>query len=188
MNHWIAGIQKLIDFRRNLGQPIDHHFLPGLSREYLQEQIADYPFYFPEEFIELYTWHNGTHDQDFLIFRDMAWLSFENAISEYGLNLEYFWSVFKDSEINLDPMKMFPFAAFEGSCLYLSYPGQAMCETASLPIIATGEGVLDPYFTSFESMLATVEAWFTVGQHTEYGCEVEESLEHEIWQTYNSDL
>ncbi|MCU0526858.1 MAG: hypothetical protein MUF72_18775 [Elainella sp. Prado103] len=188
MNNLIARIQKLIDFRREIGQPIDHHFLPGLSREYLQEKVSQYSFYFPAELIDLYAWHNGTNEQDFLIFRDMAWLSFENSVSEYELNLEYFWSVFNSSDINLEPARMFPFAGFEGFCLYLSYPGQAMCPNLGLPIIATGKGVLDPYFTSLDSMLDTVEEWFTVGQHSEYGCTVEETLERQIWRKYNSEV
>lgn len=188
MNNLIARIQKLIDFRREIGQPIEHYFLPGLDRGYLQEKVSEYSFYFPEELVDLYAWHNGTNDEDFLIFRDMAWLSFENSISEYELNLEYFWSVFDSSDINLELVKMFPFAAFEGFFLYLSYPGQAMCPNVELPIIATGKGVLDPYFTSFDSMLNTVEEWFAVGQHNEYGCEVEEKLEREIWRKHNSEV
>jgi hypothetical protein len=190
MSNLVARIQKLIDCRRAVGQPIDHHFLPGLSRDYLQEKISQYPFYFPEELIALYTWHNGTQDENFLIFRDMAWLSLDNAIHEYEQNLEYFWSIMDGYGIldNIEYRRMFPFAAFEGSCLYLSYPGQAMCPHVELPIIATGEGVLAPYFTSVESMLTTVEEWFSVGQHSDYGCEVEAELEREIWQKHNPEV
>ncbi|NJL49547.1 MAG: hypothetical protein HC929_21585 [Leptolyngbyaceae cyanobacterium SM2_5_2] len=105
MNNLIARIQKLIDFRREIGQPIDQHFLPGLSRDYLQEKVSEYSFYFPQELIDLYSWHNGTREQDFLIFRDTAWLSFENSVSEYELNLEYFWSAFNGSDLDLEPEK-----------------------------------------------------------------------------------
>jgi hypothetical protein len=188
MNNLISRIQNLIDFRSEIGQPIEQHFLPGLSREYLQEQVAQYPFYFPEEFIELYTWHNGTNDEDFLMFRDMAWLSFENSLSEYDLMLEHFWSVCDQSEIKLQPEQMFPFAAFSGFCLYLSYPGQQMCPDVEIPIIATGKGLLDPYFTSFNSMLDTVEEWFAIGQHNEYACEVRADIERDIWRKHNSEV
>ncbi|MBW4665473.1 MAG: SMI1/KNR4 family protein [Chroococcus sp. CMT-3BRIN-NPC107] len=187
MNSLIACMQKLIDFRSEIGQPIDRHFLPGLSREYLQERISQYPFYFPKELIDLYTWHNGTKDEDFLIFRDMAWLSFENSVSDYESMLENYWSAFDRSEIGLEPAKMFPFAGFNGFYLYLSYPGQAMCPNAELPIIGAGEGE-DPYFTSFDSMLNTVEEWFAVGEHKESGYEVEDNLEREIWQKHNFEI
>lgn len=188
MNSFISGIQTLIDFRRTLGQPIDHHFLPGCDRTMLQTELKKYSFYFPEPFIDLYTWHNGTRNEDFLIFRDMAWLSFDYAVAEYEAMLQYFWSVFDASEIGLESAQMFPFAGFNGCYLYLTYPGQKFCSTAELPIIGIGDGCIDPYFTSFDSMLRTVEAWFSVGQHNEYSCEVEENLEREIWRRYNPEV
>jgi hypothetical protein len=188
MDNLIARIQHLIDFRREIGQPIDQHFLPGLSRAYIQEKTSQYPFYFPEALIELYEWHNGTNDEDFLMFRDMAWLSLENAIPEYELMMEAFWSEGDNEEIGLEPKKMFPFAGFTGFNLYLSYPGQRMCPTLALPIICTGKGVLEPYYDSFTSMLDTVEEWFTVGEHKEYSCKVQEGIAHEIRRKHNADI
>ncbi|MBW4489757.1 MAG: SMI1/KNR4 family protein [Trichocoleus desertorum ATA4-8-CV12] len=188
MNNLITRFQTLIDFRRKIGQPVEQYFLPGLSRQYLQEKISQYPFYFPEEFMELYTWRNGTKDEDFLMFRDMAWLSLENSIAQYELMMEVFWSEGDNEEIGLEPEKMFPFAAFTGFNLYLSYPGQRMCPNIELPIICTGKGALDPYYDSFTSMLDTVEEWFKVGKHNEHSCDVEESLEREIWRKHNPEV
>jgi hypothetical protein len=188
MNNLIARIQRLIDLRGEIGYPVDQHFLPSLSREYIQRKISQYPFYFPEELIELYTWHNGTNEEDFLMFGDMAWLSLENSISEYELMMEAFWSEGDNEEIGLEPEKMFPFAGLTGFNLYLSYPGQKMCPTLELPIIGTGKGVLDPYYNSFTSMLDTVEEWFKVGEHDEYSCNIQEGLRDEIWHKHNAEI
>jgi hypothetical protein len=188
MNSLIVQIQHLIDFRKEIGQPIEQYFLPGLSPDIIREKIAQYPFYFPEEFIELYSWHNGTVDEDFLMFRDMAWSSLEDAINEYTLMLDNFWSNCDNEEIGLEPEKMFPFAGFTGFNLYLSYPGQKMCPALELPVICTGKGVLEPYYESFPAMLSTVAEWFQVGEHVEYGYEAEPSIEEEIWRKYNPEL
>jgi hypothetical protein len=188
MSNLIAQIQHLIDFREEIGQPIEQYFLPGLSPNIIREKIAPYPFYFPEEFIELYSWHNGTIDEEFLMFRDMAWSSLENAIDEYTLMMDAFWSIGDNEEIGLKPEKMFPFAGFNAFNLYLSYPGQKMCPTLELPVICTGKGVLRPYYESFPAMLSTVAEWFQAGEHDEYGCEVESSIEEGIWRKYNPEI
>jgi hypothetical protein len=72
--------------------------------------------------------------------------------------------------------------------LYLSYPGQKMCPTLELPVICTGKGVLRPYYESFPAMLSTVAEWFQAGEHDEYGCEVESSIEEGIWRKYNPEI
>ncbi len=188
MTSLIPRVQSLIDYRQRIGQPIDHHFLPGLSHDEIQQRLASYPIYISDELIELYTWHNGTREEDFLLFRDMAWLSLENAIANYEQMHQYFWSMLDPSETRLEPAQMFPFAGFNGMFLYLSYPGQTVCPQADLPIIAVGEGELSPYFTSLLSLLETVNEWFSVGQHTDYGCEVAPDVELEIWRNYNGDV
>jgi hypothetical protein len=180
MNDLMARIQNLIDFRREIGQPIEHHFLPGLSAEAIREKISHYPFYFPEELVELYTWHNGIQGEEFLIFRDKAWLSLEGAISEYEFMMENFWDMGPSEELGLEPEKMFPFAAFGGKYLYLSYPGQRMCASLEIPIICTAPGYIEPTYNSFMSMLDTVKEWFQVGDHDEDYCRVEERLELDI--------
>jgi hypothetical protein len=115
MNNWIDLIQQIIVFRRDIGFPIDNIFLPGLSREYILEQTLNYPFYFPDELIDLYTWHNGTKDEKFEfstfpLFRDLPWLSLDDAIFVYD-NITRLFSI--DEETGLDFDKMFPFAGID---------------------------------------------------------------------------
>jgi hypothetical protein len=99
MNNCIELIQQLKIFRREIGCPIDDIFLPGLSREYILEKTLNYPFYFPEELIELYMWHNGTKDDStFPLFRDLPWLSLESAICMY----DNMTTLFPSEETNLD--------------------------------------------------------------------------------------
>jgi hypothetical protein len=185
MNDLILCIKGLIDFRSEIEQPIEQHFLPGLSRELIQEKVSQYPFHFPEEFIELYSWRNGMQGEDFLIFRDKAWLSLEAALSEYEFMMENFWEGGDNEELGLEPEKMFPFAALGGKYLFLSYPGQRMCPSLEIPVICTAPGYIEPYYNSFISMLETVHEWFSVGEHNESYCSVEEILELDVWRKHN---
>jgi hypothetical protein len=189
MNNWIDLIQRLISFRREIGYPIDDIFLPGLSREYILEKTLNYPFYFPEELIELYMWHNGTKYEEFKfstfpLFRDVPWLSLENAIRMY----ENVTTLFPSEEIGLDFDKMFPFAGIDSFFYLMSYPEQNICPDVDLPIVAIGIGITDVYYTSFTSMLNMVNECFEFGEHDEYGYLIEGKLECRIGYKHNPEI
>jgi hypothetical protein len=189
MNNSIDLIQRLISFRREIGHPIDDIFLPGLSREYILEKTSQYPFYFPEEFIELYMWHNGTRDEEsefptFSLFRDVPWLSLENAIYAY----ENITILYPSEETGLDFEKMFPFAGYDYFFYLMSYPGQAICPNVDLPIVAIGVGITDVYYSSFASMLNTVNEWFEVAEHEDYTYSIEGGLEYRIGYKNNPEI
>jgi hypothetical protein len=189
MNNLINGIQKLTDFRKEIGQPIDPLFLPGLSREYIIERTSSYPFYFPEELVKLYMLHNGTKDEEFefstfSLFRDVPWLSLDCAIYMY----ETLTTHYPSKETGLDFERMFPFGGSDGFFYLMSYPGQAIFPNISIPIVAIGIGITDAYYTSFESMLHTINEWFSVGEHDESGCQMEGKLEYRIGYKHNPEI
>jgi hypothetical protein len=189
MNNWIDLIQRLIFFRREIGQPIDEIFLPGLSREYILEKTLNYPFYFPEELIELYMWHNGTKDEGFefstfSLFRDAPWLSLENAIYMY----ENVTTLFPSEEPGLDFDKMFPLAGVDSFFYLMSYPEQSICPDINLPIVAIGIGITDVYYTSFASMLNMINECFEYGEHNENGYIIDGKLEYRIGYKHNPEI
>jgi hypothetical protein len=189
MNNWVDLIQSLISFRREIGYPIDDIFLPGLSREYILEKTLNYPFYFPEELIELYMWHNGTKDERlessaFALFRDVPWLSLETAIYIY----ENVTTLFPSEETGLDFDKMFPFGGIDSFFYLMSYPEQNICPDINFPIVAIGIGIADVYYTSFTSMLSMVNECFEYGEHDENGYGIEGNLEYRIGYKYNPEI
>jgi hypothetical protein len=189
MNNLIGLIQRLISFRREIGYPIDNIFLPGLSREYILEKTAQYPFYFPDELVELYMWHNGTKDEKFEfptfpLFRDVPWLSLENAIYMY----ENVTTLYPSEETGLEFEKMFPFAGADNFFYLMSYPGQAICPDVELPIVAIGIGITNVYYTSFVSMLNTVNEWFEVAEHDDYTYDIEGGLSYRIGYKNNPEI
>lgn len=190
MNRSIDIIQSWIYFYRETGHPIDSIFLPGLSREYILEKTSHYPFYFPEELIELYVWHNGTKDEryefsTFPLFGDLPWLSLESAIDMYE-NITTRFS--GDEETMLDFEKMFPFAGLDGFFYLMSYPGQNIYPDLNLPIVAIGVGIEDIYYTSFTSMLDTINEWLEVSEINEYGYTLEDKLRSRIGSKHNPEI
>ncbi|HTX79225.1 MAG TPA: SMI1/KNR4 family protein [Longilinea sp.] len=63
-------LNQILDWHTKLGSPLAKYLLPGLSKSEIRKKVAALPFAMPDEFIELYTWRNGTPA------RDPNWVSF----------------------------------------------------------------------------------------------------------------
>ena len=95
-------LQKLLEER---GLPV-HELNPGLTRQEIDNKVANLSYPFPEELYQLYMWKNGTKaGSDLFLFRDQIFSSLDegirnqNWLKPYGVH------------------NAFPFAAFEGSLL-----------------------------------------------------------------------
>lgn len=164
---------------------INTYLKPGLSREAIAHLTNSLPFDFPEELYTLYQWRNGTHpDCNFSLFRDQLFLPLEEALKGYDEIIHYcveYVEELGNIDFGVDLRRCFPFAGFEGSYYVLvCYP----TETEQRPIFGIFEGV-ERYFLSFELMLDTCIAWCQQGVIQDYGIELPQGLELEIWKQYN---
>jgi DNA-binding ferritin-like protein (Dps family) len=141
-------------------------FQPGLSREEIDQAIANLPNQFPEELYELYQWRNGSTAWDAidsLVSPILEFMPLEEAVKSCIDLLE----VFGDDENLPDPIlaggkRLFPFICENSSCYYAVFLDNQQQQLS--PVIDIGgEGDLDIVFDSLTDMMQALAGYCETG-------------------------
>jgi hypothetical protein len=179
-----AKLEILIDEIEKKGGSIRPYLRPALTREDISRRTANFPFFLPDEIIELYQWHDGISTNcSTPLFRDNQFLDLDSAIQEYHLMCE----AYADLEDRVDLARCFPFAGFDGAVYVLPSSSQSLNPELIRPVISVFEGV-DIYFLDFSIMLDTCIEWYVQNVHNPVTFSVDERKERAIWLQINPGI
>lgn len=188
----IAGkLDTLLSALQEKGIDPAQNLNPGLSEQEIEDGERELGFPFPAELKQLYAWRNGNADsgaevEEMLCFRDMPFLSIEDAL-DCREELKEFAAAYESSGLSLpfDPRKAFPFAALEGQYYVVACGDHEFADAGERPVIAAGED-LAPYFCSVQTMLDTCIAWVKDPEYTAETLEPEDEMQ--AWTRFNPGL
>ncbi len=174
------ALEKLVAVIESRGYAIRQYLQPGLSRDAIDSKVRHLGLHFPEEFYELYQWHNGMelYQADCLIFGEHEFPPLEIALAEHQELLKYYAST------NINLFQCFPIAMFNGS-YHAVYCSDALFYGLRNPIIEIFEGICIA-FENVGTMIDTATEWYANGIYDEHS--FDETRWRAIAKRFNSHI
>jgi hypothetical protein len=152
-------LDKLLDHAARLQPAIREHMQPGIDISTIRRII---PFELPPEIIELYQWHNGTHNTD-----DDPWL-YQLFYYHSFLPLEEAYQIYRElMQVNQDiglegyNLHLFPVFTFMGEyySVWFDEPPQ---ETGAIYFVCQGEAKV---YENLVTMLTAILECYETGAY-----------------------
>jgi len=164
----------------------------ALSRDEINKRTGWFPASLPEPIIELYAWANGQakapwNEPNRFVFRDMGFLSLENAAAEYESMMA---SYGVDNTVEDDGLALatsFPFAAFNGGWYVVPAGKHSFNTDNPQPVVCVLEGI-EMQFHSIPKMLDTCTEWVGTDSYNCEDGELNEREEEAIWVKHNPGI
>lgn len=164
----------------------------ALTREEIERRTSWFPASLPQPIIELYEWANGQASDPWgephpFVFRDMGFLSLENAATEYESMMSSYGinNTLEDDGIEL--ATSFPIAAFNGGWYVVPVGEHNFGSDTPQPVVCVLEGI-DMHFHSIPKMLDTCNEWVRTSSYDYADGELTEHEEMAIWVKHNPGI
>jgi len=164
----------------------------ALTREEIERRTSWFPASLPQSVIELYEWANGQASDPWnepypFVFRDMGFLSLENAATEYESMMSSYGvdNTLEDDGIEL--ATSFPIAAFNGGWYVVPVAKHTLDTDNPQPVVCVLEGI-DMQFHSIPKMLDTCNEWVRASSYDYEDGELNEREEMAIWLKHNPGI
>jgi hypothetical protein len=190
-------LHQLLEELCNSFEKKEHNVFPSLLPPLSEQEIelrckGWFPSKIPKGINNLYTWKGGQEkdawEEEFPFwFRDMSFISLEQAESEYkSMNESYgVYNTLEEDGVLLKDC--FPFAAFNGGWFVVPASKNKWSHKFSEPVICVLQGI-EMYYHSIEKMVKTS---IECVQHTTWSTEesdLDEKIEMQIWKKYNPGI
>jgi cell wall assembly regulator SMI1 len=154
-----AAIERIMNWLQQYQPEFAASFLPGLTREQIQEQTKDLPGFIPEEIYELYQYRNGTlEEMKSTVYPIFQFLPLDEAVEIFP---DFFDPDETDYSYLYENKCLFPF--LRDNCSHCAVLLDDKKQLVSPVIDIADEGDISLMYQSLTSMMLTIADYLETG-------------------------